>query len=535
MANTIAVYSKSGDFAPLAMRTPGGIFFANHDPRFHEKEPYKGLAKVYKSLGEILADRPSAIVFDMTTGQVPPYQTGLNKPTLMGPVADKLRAMGYPVWGGGMIQDLLEADREFGMRVMHENGIRIPWTIVFTPKGKESWESMLDLPEDEQWGLHEVSGDLDAAIDFVQECDLTWVFKPSGDGASSLTYVARNTEDMIHRLEDIKEHGDLKPGTPFLLQEKLRGVELSTEWLVVNGEPHLTNATIETKKFLADERGPNTGCQTSVCWMYNSPQTKIVKETMGNEKFRSWLKNPIGPKGEKYASYHGSLDLNCIISEEDGKPYGLEWTPRHGYSAAFCLLELIEYPLDQLFAELARGTLPQTVAVKPGYAYSVRVSIPPYPMLDQLDEKKYPEVARQMLQLATDINILGPIESPHVWLLDAKRYEDGAVKTAGIDGVVMEVTGYATSVQGARDNAHALLEQFDIADYMARTADGADRAIKQIPQLQAWGYEVGGTTVAIGGKPYRAPGTIIDMKQVELEKNVEAGTAKLVPASPEAS
>src|SRR5207245_7269278 len=122
--NKIALYSKSGDLAPLTMRVPGGVLFATLRPGFHEKKPYEGLAKVYKTVGEILADHPSAIVFDMTTGMVPPYNTK-DKPTFMGPVADKLRKMGYPVWGAGLIQDYLESDREFGMQVMHDNGIRI--------------------------------------------------------------------------------------------------------------------------------------------------------------------------------------------------------------------------------------------------------------------------------------------------------------------------------------------------------------------------------------------------------------------------
>src|SRR5574337_2010472 len=101
------------------MRTAGGIYFATRDPVFHSKKPYQCLARVYKSLGEILADRPDAIIFDMTTGSLPDKKGQYDpKVTLMGPVADRLRKMGYSVWGAGMIQDYLESDRDFGMHLL---------------------------------------------------------------------------------------------------------------------------------------------------------------------------------------------------------------------------------------------------------------------------------------------------------------------------------------------------------------------------------------------------------------------------------
>jgi hypothetical protein len=120
-----------------------------------------------------------------------------------------------------------------------------------------------------------------------------------------------------------------------------------------------------------------------------------------------------------------------------------------------------------------------------GYGYAVRVSIPPYPMLDDVHN---PAVTEKMLEMATHVDILGPVEDQHVWLLDAQKNGKG-VRTAGVDAVVCEVTGRGMRIEEARDSAHAIFGELRLADKQARTVDGANRAISDVARLASWDYE----------------------------------------------
>jgi hypothetical protein len=150
-------------------------------------------------------------------------------------------------------------------------------------------------------------------------------------------------------------------------------------------------------------------------------------------------------------------------------------------------MELLESDPREIFSSMAKGT-GEEPQFSPGYGYAVRVSIPPYPMTDHLDESKDHAALIKMLEMATHVDILGPVEDQHVWLLDAQKNGKG-VRTAGVDAVVCEVTGRGMRIEEARDSAHAIFGELRIADKQARTIDGADRAIKDVARLASWEYE----------------------------------------------
>ncbi len=227
-------------------------------------------------------------------------------------------------------------------------------------------------------------------------------------------------------------------------------------------------------------------CQTSAVWFYVNPQTPIYAKTLGLPGFQRWLRQPIGPSGETFTSYHGPLDLNTIVADRDGEPYGLEWTPRHGYSAIYALLDLINETFYDLWLRAAQGRLDR-VRTRPGVGFAVRVSVPPYPGAEEFDEKKFPESFAALMELATDEAILGPVDDPRVWLLDAKL-ERGRLMTAGADGVVLEVTGRGPTVAAAAAPTYALVKKIQVGDAQYRT-DGAQNADERLRKLLARGYD----------------------------------------------
>jgi phosphoribosylamine-glycine ligase len=457
--------------------------------RARKQKLYDGLCPIVPTLEAGLRSRPTFLVADMVGDDT--HRTG--------ELFDRLRRR-YPVYGGSAICDALELDRAFGLAVAIECGLRVPDTVVFDSTSGRILDQ-LDL-EDRQ-KIHRVKGHLKEARQFLHEAGGRWVLKPSRNLSTALTYVSSGPEDMISRLEEADAHREIARDNVFMLQRFVPGVEISTEAWVVEGELVTPmNSTLETKRFLAGDLGPSTGCQTSVVWCYEMPPVdwsapegklmkvlpKLVRKTVGTPGMRQWLRRPEGPRGERYPPFHGPIDINCIVAEDPPHdPTYLEFCPRFGYSAVYALLELYEGDLHDLFRDAAEGRLTH-MSVRPGYGYSVRVSIPPYPANDMLEDD--PRALETLMRKATDIHIRGPVESDHVWLLDAQKDGD-RIQSAGVDAVLMEITGRGRSIEDARDAAHELFEVLEVPNKQARVADGAARALRDIARLRSWGYEVG--------------------------------------------
>jgi len=103
----------------------------------------------------------------------------------------------------------------------------------------------------------------------------------------------------------------------------VEGVEASAEVYINSTGYYALNFTIETKKFLNNELGPNTGCSGSLCWMARRD----------NPLFEKGLKKCVEPLQE--LGYVGPIDLNTISNSEG--TFALEFTPRFGYDATALL------------------------------------------------------------------------------------------------------------------------------------------------------------------------------------------------------
>jgi phosphoribosylamine--glycine ligase len=154
-------------------------------------------------------------------------------------------------------------------------------------------------------------------------------------------------------------------GAPFMLQEFVKGTEVSIEgWF--NGEDfYLLNCTLEEKKFMNDGKGPNTGCSGNLVFNFGSSEPLLYRQ--GLAKMKPYLKK-IG--------YTGMLDLNTIVTKEG--LYGLEWTPRFGYDASAALVQLYGGNLGEFFHRIGIGEVSE-LSWRAEFCAGVRISIPPYP------------------------------------------------------------------------------------------------------------------------------------------------------------
>jgi len=335
---------------------------------------------------------PELVVFDMV---------GLGK------VASHIREMGYPVFGAGLWADNAELDRAYGYKLMKAAGIKTPPTYVF---GK---------------------GEYEKAIEFVKREGKRFVYKPSGNLPVGHTYVARGVDDMVEMLRLWKSEAE------FELQEYIDGVEVSCELWWNGFSSFLHNITMEEKRFMEGNIGPNIGCAGNVVKAV-SKKHRIVSEGVG--RMERLLRK---------TSYRGPLDLNSIVNE-DGL-FGLEFTARFGYDAVQALLELYRGSLTGLLFSIATGSSPEE-ELTGDCSIAVRLSIPPYPHSDDA---------------VKGIPILGVEDEKHIWFGDAMKRE-GKYVSAGADGCVCSVTARGENVRECRRRAYRTVSNLIIPQVQYR-------------------------------------------------------------------
>ena len=409
---SIKLISKNGDFLPLLHRMSN----AGHEVKAYvEGNPkmYTGMLPKVQDINELDITDGDLVIFDMVGG---------------GKGADLLKEKGIQVVGGGKLNDKLELDREFGMQFMKKYGIRIPPSIYCDT--------------------------LDEARDVIQKSGKRYVFKPDGNQTTDLTYVSESPEDLLRMLDYFEDK--IPPGTAFVLQEFIEGVEMSTEaWF--NGRHFLLpiNSTFEEKKFMAGGYGPNTGCAGNVVWFWDDDRS---------EKLYRLLFKEMEPVLEE-AGYVGPLDVNAIWTAEG--PVGLEFTTRFGYDAIQCSSRLIDMELGEFLHDLP--SLPE-VPVKQGtFAMSVRVSIPPYP-----NEGDIPEVPIDV----------GSCPADNLYLADVYQREDG-LACGGQDGYILAIADHGTRLSRVARGVYEKVDRLVIPGKQIRidTSDRVDRDMLQIEAI----------------------------------------------------
>ena len=281
-----------------------------------------------------------------------------------------------------------------------------------------------------------------------------------------LTYVGKSPDDLIRILEWASTTGKIQ--SDFILQEFVEGIELSTEVWFSDGSPVFPpNGTMEEKKFMSGNIGPNTGCQGSVVWPYPTSEPKIIQQTI--RKLYPAL---------KAMKYSGCLDINTIVGE-DGKAWFLEFTARFGYSAIYALAEILNDDLGKVIHDCAKGTLKE-MDVRDEFGMAIRISVPPYPL--ESHSPGHAPVVRESKDKPVRNVPLG-----HSWLLDIKKEGKDELVTCGIDGAVLEITSAGKSVDAARNALYKMVKDVDLPDMQYRN-DIGDRPKEQLKKLRLLGF-----------------------------------------------
>lgn len=353
----------------------------------------------------------------------------------LGNTADAMRKQGRTVLGSSTVTDSLELDRSYGEKVASQlTQLDIPDSVVIQKK-KECQE-------------------------YIRKASTPQVIKPLGNQSPSLTLVSKDKQNraILSILDNCSDEV-----TPCLVQERIDGVEISSEgWF--NGESFspLFNHTIEHKRLMEGDIGPQTGCMGNVVW---STESDKLTERIFTDKLAKLLQR---------ASYIGPIDANCILTE--GKAYFLEWTARFGYDAIQAWLELVKPSCFDYLWKLA--TKQDITACRKDYAIAVRLTIPPYPHYDE-----------EALDNLKDVELLSIPEAAqsHVWLSDVSMH-DKTLRCAGVDGVLGCVTARGATITEARRRAYRTVSNIILHNDIQYRKDIGAGVESAIGTLKQWGW-----------------------------------------------
>ena len=364
---------------------------------------------------------------------------------------ERWRREGCRIIGGNQDSALWELDRSLGMRIFRKAGIAIPPYREFN--------------------------DYDAAIAYVTSRDEPFASKPCGAvDDKSLSYIAKTPEDLLFMLRRWKsKHG--KPPCPFILQEKVSGVEFAVGgWWGPGGWCEGWEENFEHKKLMPGDLGPNTG------------EMGTVMRYVRSSKLADQVLTPLESQLERLG-YIGNVDVNCIV-DEDGTAWPLEFTMRFGWPAFSIETALFDCDPIEFFSALYEGESARGAHRLNEIAAGVVMVIPPFPH----DPKNYDDVVGIPLtgeddgwhaaELTGSPGRNGPGRSPSAQAPNSSRFwSAGSYLGIGV--------GVASRTTAACKSAYASLTRIKMPASPFWRNDIGKRLQKALPELQRHGFARG--------------------------------------------
>jgi phosphoribosylamine---glycine ligase len=409
-------YGEGAYFSWLMSKAGHDVILCIEEPRC--KNALSGLVNSVESLED--PEKFDLCLFDVTGS---------------GKLADEIRTK-TPTIGDSVLADRLEEDRVFALDFMQKCGIQV-----------SPWEQFTDISD---------------AIRYIKQKKTPQVFKPVGEqDDKSTTYVSKSAEDMLRYLEVLFRS---TPQKEFVLQEVVKGTEISTEVYINANGYYALNHTLEVKRFLNGDLGPNTGCAGSLVWMTDRDDSL----------FDRGLKKAIKPLQEM--GYVGPLDLNTIVNDQGA--WGLEFCARFGYDGTALLTRLLPIEFGEfLFTVAAGGKIPP-IQPKHSFCASTRLSVPPYPA-EALPPKFY----------KAGIPLHGLTEKmlDKFFVYDVQVGINEQLESAGICGWIGSPLAVGETPGQAFDGVYDMLKEVRVPNGQYRT-DILSNTAKRYAQVQADGW-----------------------------------------------
>jgi len=354
-------------------------------------------------------------------------------PSVFGPIADKLKKS-HRVIGSSEWTEDLELNRTKGIKIAQTTGLKVPY-----------YQDFKTLKE---------------GVKFLKGKKDRWVFKPHNNQDLDLTYVEKFPGELVVKLEEDYPQRLGSQKIDYILQRFVDGWEVSTEMWWDGSKGVSWNHTIEDKRLMNSNLGPAIGSQNNTVWIKKKRGLLVDELTK------------LGPLLNR-AGYIGPVDVNVVVAR-NGIPYFLEFTPRFGYDALYCLLSLVEGPIRRFFQ---KGF---NVPLNPGFASSERISIPPYPYNAQ----------KLLEDFAKDVRVKGSIDTMPLFWMEDVYLKGGRLRCAGADGIMGVVASRGNSLGGSVGNVYRTIDKLRIGAYLQYRTDLGRRAERFLKAMEKLKIEV---------------------------------------------
>lgn len=247
-------------------------------------------------------------------------------------IADALWHADIPTVGPKAKGAALEASKDLSKVFMKNHGVACAASETFTDK--------------------------ESALAYVRKMGAPIVVKADGLAAGKGVVVAKTLEEAEKAVNDLMEGSVGDAGKKLVIEEYLRGIEISvlaavsvTEETIKSGKACIKAflPARDHKRLMDGAKGPNTGGMGAIC-----PPQDVTKETM--DAFEKTILQPTlnGMIKEKM-DYRGFIFFGLMITK-DG-PKALEYNVRLGDPETQAVLPMMDFDFVELCQSIMNGTL----------------------------------------------------------------------------------------------------------------------------------------------------------------------------------
>ena len=323
--------------------------------------------------------------------------------------ADKLRETGLLVFGPGKDGARLEADKAWSKQLMRSASIPTPEARIFS--------------------------DAEGALAFLRTRDEPPVVKAAGlakgKGVVVPTSIAQ-AEQAIHQIMVERIHGDA--GAQVVLEERLKGPEVSLLAIVDGRNILVLPACQDHKRLGDDDTGPNTGGMGAFC------PSPLADDALLARVEREILVPTVDALKREGIDYRGVLYAGLMLTHAG--PKVLEFNCRFGDPECQPLMARWHGDLLELFVATCEGRLDQVDATWDKASACCVV----------LASRGYPEKPQTGLPLR-GVEDAEALPGVLVDYAGVRRDDSGRLVTTG--GRVLGVTGLGPSLEAARAKAYS--------------------------------------------------------------------------------
>lgn len=213
---------------------------------------------------------------------------------------------------------------------------------------------------------------LQEGIEYLDTCNLPIVLKADGLAAGKGVIISDTYEEAKAALKEMLEGQFGEASKTVLVEEFLKGIELSV-FVLTDGEDYVVLPEAKDYKRIGEgDTGPNTGGMGAI-----SP-VRFADEAFMNKVKSQVIEPTIAGLKKKNISYKGFLFIGLM--NVGGEPYVIEYNVRMGDPETQAVIPRIKNDLVELFVATAEGTLKEhKIVIDPRIATTIVAVSEGYP------------------------------------------------------------------------------------------------------------------------------------------------------------